>query len=76
MNHSCIGEGNGNLPQDSCLENPTDRGAWWATVHGVARVGNDFATKPPELRNLLLTFGLYGEGVWALDEGREESSLY
>ena len=23
--------------QDSCLENPTDRGAWWATVHGVAK---------------------------------------
>ena len=30
------GEGNGNLFQYSCLGNPTDRGAWWATVHGVA----------------------------------------
>ena len=30
------GEGNGNPLQYSCLENPTDRGAWWATVHGVA----------------------------------------
>ena len=30
------GEGNGNPLQDSCLENPMDRGAWWATVHGVA----------------------------------------
>ena len=29
------GEGHGNPPQFSCLENPTDRGAWWATVHGV-----------------------------------------
>ena len=28
------GGGNGNLLQDSCLENPMDRGAWWATVHG------------------------------------------
>ena len=28
------GEGNGNALQYSCLENPTDRGAWWATVHG------------------------------------------
>ena len=27
------GVGNGNLLQYSCLENPTDRGAWWATVH-------------------------------------------
>ena len=30
-----LGEGNGNPPQDSCQENPMDRGAWWATVHGV-----------------------------------------
>ena len=30
------GEGNGNLLQYSCLENPMDRGAWWAVVHGVA----------------------------------------
>ena len=29
-------EGNGNSLQYFCLENPTDRGAWWATVHGVA----------------------------------------
>ena len=29
------GEGNGNPLQHSCLENPTDRGAWWATGHGV-----------------------------------------
>ena len=31
------GEGNGNPLQYSCLENPTDRGAWQATVHGVAK---------------------------------------
>ena len=31
------GEGNGNPLQYSCLENPMDRGGWWATVHGVAR---------------------------------------
>ena len=30
-------EGNGNLLQYSCLEFPMDRGAWWATVHGVAK---------------------------------------
>ena len=34
-------EGNGNPLQYSCLENPRDRGAWWATVHGVANVGED-----------------------------------
>ena len=31
------GEGNGNPLQYSCLGNPTGRGAWWATVHGVAK---------------------------------------
>ena len=31
------GEGNGNPLQYSCLENPTDGRAWWATVHGVAK---------------------------------------
>ena len=32
----CPGEGNGNPLQYSCLGNPMDRGAWWATFHGVA----------------------------------------
>ena len=32
-----LGEGNGNPLQYSCLENPMDRGAWRATVHGVAK---------------------------------------
>ena len=32
------GGGNGNLVQYSCLENPMDRGAWWATVRGVVKV--------------------------------------
>ena len=35
--HACIGEGNGNPLQYSCLENPMDGGAWWAAVHGVAQ---------------------------------------
>ena len=34
---SCIEEGNGNPLQCSCLENPRDRGAWWAAVYGVAQ---------------------------------------
>ena len=34
---SCIGEGNGNPLQCSCLENPRDSGAWWATVYGVTQ---------------------------------------
>ena len=41
------GEGNGNPLQYSCLENPMDRGAWQAIVHGVTRVGHDLVTKSP-----------------------------
>ena len=33
----CPGDGNGSPLQHSCLENPTDRGAWRATAHGVAK---------------------------------------
>ena len=39
------GEGNGNLFQYSCLENPMDRRAWKATAHGVQRVKHDLVTK-------------------------------
>ena len=41
------GGGNGNPLQYSCLVNSMSRGAWWATVHGVARTGHDLRTKPP-----------------------------
>ena len=43
------GKGNRSPLQYSRLENPMDRGAWQAAVHGVARVSLDLATKPPEL---------------------------
>ena len=36
---SCVGEGNGNPLQCSCLENPRDGGAWWAAIYGVAQSG-------------------------------------
>ena len=41
------GKGNGNSFQESWLENPINRGAWWATVHGAASVRHDLATKLP-----------------------------
>ena len=34
---SCVGEGNGNPLQRSCLENPRDGAAWWAAVYGVTQ---------------------------------------
>ena len=39
-------KGNGNPLLYSCLENLMDRGAWWATVQEVTRIGHDLATKP------------------------------
>ena len=49
------GEGNGNPLQCSCLENPRDRGAWWAAVYGVAqsrtrlkRLSSGSSREPPE----------------------------
>ena len=58
------GEGNGSPLQYSCLENPMDRGTWWATVHGVTKtVGHDLVTE--QLENcdfslfLILLLSLY-----------------
>ena len=41
------GEGNGKPLQYSCLENPMDSGAWWATALGITRARHDLATTPP-----------------------------
>ena len=55
---SCIGEGNGNPLQCSCLENPRDRGAWWAAVYGVSqsrtrlkRLSSSSSRKAPIVKN-------------------------
>ena len=48
----CLGKGNGNSLQYSCLENTMDRGAWWATVHGVTELNTT------EQFHLSFTFGL------------------
>ena len=50
---SCIGEGNGNPLQCSCLENPRDGGAWWAAVYGVAQC----QTRLKQLSSSILIFG-------------------
>ena len=39
-----LGGGHGNPLQDSCLENPMDRGAWWASIHGIAELNTTKAT--------------------------------
>ena len=64
------GEGDGNPLQYSCLENPVDRGAWWAKVQ---RVGHDLATKPP-LRNR--TVESYGSSIFRTTYWRYISIIY
>ena len=51
-----FGEGNGNPFQYSCLENPMDRGAWWATVAGVAK--NQTRLKRLSMHTCILATGL------------------
>ena len=58
---SCIGEGNGNPLQCSCLENPRDSGTWWAAVYGVAqshtrlkRLSSSSSSSIPSLKLLFI----------------------
>ena len=53
------GGGNGNPLQDSCLGNSMDRGVWWATVEGVARVRHDLVTKLPLPCMYIIYIALY-----------------
>ena len=53
------GEGKGNALQYSCLMNPMNRGAWQATVFGVARVRHELVTKPPH-KNVTFCLGYSG----------------
>ena len=58
---SCIGEGNGNPLQCSCLENPRDRGAWWAAVYGVAQ-SQTWLKQPPKYTSRLFLL-LYNQNL-------------
>ena len=67
--HVCIGEGNGNPLQYYCLENPRDRGAWWAAVYGVAesrtrlkRVSSSNSCYPTLIRTSQPTRSAAGNG--------------
>ena len=59
---SCIREGNGNPLQCSCLENPRDRGAWWAAVYGVAQ-SRTRLKRLSSSSNMLLIFCLLSMNV-------------
>ena len=53
-----MGEGNGNPLQCSCLENPRDRGAWWAAIYGVAQSWTWLKRLSSSSKNVQLTYGL------------------
>ena len=55
------GGGSGNPLQYSCLENPKDRGAWWATVHEEAKSQTQQEPDTTETIRLQVTFGPAGE---------------
>ena len=59
------GKGNGNPLQYSCLEDSMDRRAWWASVHGVARVRYDWVTNAM----MVLLVVMYGCESWTIKEG-------
>ena len=59
------GEGHGNPVQYSCLENPMDRGAWWPTVHGVAKGQTGLSTERTHIHT----------GIWAPERAEEPRPL-
>ena len=70
------GEGNGNLLQYSCLENPVDRRAWWATVHGVVKSWTQLSKAPAYIKqrankDLLYTTGRYTQYFIVAYKGKE-----
>ena len=67
---SCIGEGNGNPLQYSCLENPRDGGAWWAAVYGVAQsrtqlkqLSSNSSSLTLDLHEFAISLGLPAERI-------------
>ena len=67
------GEGNSNPLQYSCLENPTDGGAWWATVHGVAKSQtqlSDFTTR------WIMSIGVNNEKLSDFFPSEQFSNIY
>ena len=71
---SCIGEGNGNPGQCSCLENPRDGGAWWAAVYGVTQSRTRLKQQQQQ-NNDRRNIGM-GRGVKSLSQGANNALKY
>ena len=65
---SSPGEGNDNPLYDSCLEKSMDRGAWWATVHGVAEGRTRWVTKHRQGKDGELNKRFKGTGSWRISK--------
>ena len=81
FSHSCIGEGNGNPLQCSCLENPRDGGAWWAAVYGVAqswtrlkRLSSMAFLGGPAAKNLPAMQETWGQSLGNMDRSSGEGN--
>ena len=61
---SCIGEGNGNPLHCSCLENPRDRGAWWAAVYGVTQSWTWLKRLSSSSRSAVLSHSVVSDSLW------------
>ena len=61
---SCIGEGNGNPLQCSCLENPRDRGTWWAAIYGSHIVGHNWSYLAAAVCYVTRTFVVTWDWNW------------
>ena len=70
FSRSCIGEGNGNPLQCSCLENPRHGGAWWAAISGVAQSRTEVTRQQQQRHDLHQP---YGSLVSGQTTGREHS---
>ena len=73
---SCIGEGNGNPLQCSCLENPRDRGAWWATVYGVTQSWTRLKRLSSRSSSIVLSHSLYSIGLSVQKRGPHPKDNY
>ena len=65
---SCIGEGNGNPLQCSCLENPRDSRAWWAAIYGVAHSW----TRLSSSSSMVFPIVMYGYESWTIKKAEHQ----